>query len=93
MGHYSYFTLPTTLHRTYHVVTHVLPPRASVHYVMPSFDPSRPPLLSLNHRLIGGPCLHEHQLPPLGSCAHRPVRNHEMRKFIRELMRAEANCD
>jgi hypothetical protein len=33
---------------------------------------------SSSHWLIDGLRLHEHQLPPLGSYAHHPVRNHEM---------------
>jgi hypothetical protein len=65
--------------------------RASICYVAPSFSPSRPLLPSPNHRLIDDLRLHEHQLPPLGSCARRTVRNHEMRRFIRESMHAEAD--
>jgi hypothetical protein len=58
--------------------------QASTRCAALSFGPSRPPLLSLSHLLTSDVCLSELQGPPLGSCAHRPVRNHEMQRFIHE---------
>jgi hypothetical protein len=77
-GHFSHFTLPTTLHRTYHMVTHVPCGQASVHHASPISGPSRPPLPSSSRLLDDSPRLRDRLMPPFGSCAHRPVDNHIM---------------
>jgi hypothetical protein len=83
-GYYSYFTLPTTLHRDYHMVTCVPSGQALVRQSLC--------FRSLSHLLNEGPHLHEYQGPPLRSCPCCPVRKHKMRRSIRELMYAEVNC-
>jgi hypothetical protein len=83
-GYYSHFTLKTTLHGTYLVATRIPFGQASTHCAAPSFGPSRPPLPSSSCLLTNDLRLSYLKGPPLGSCACRPVRNHEMRRFIRE---------
>jgi hypothetical protein len=86
-GHVSHFTLPTTLHRAYHMATRVPCGQASVCHASLISGPSRPPLTSLSRMLDDGPHLRDHLTSPFGSCAHRPVSNHKMRRS----MRVEAN--
>jgi hypothetical protein len=53
--------------------------------------PVRPPFPSSSHLFNDGLHPHEPWGPLLGSCAHRPISNHEMRRFIHESMCVEAN--
>jgi hypothetical protein len=55
-GHYSHFTLPTTLHRAYHMATCVPYDQPSVRHASPIFGPSRPLLPSSSRLLNDGLC-------------------------------------
>jgi hypothetical protein len=88
-GHYSHFTLLTTLHRSYHMATCVPCGQASVCHASPIFGPSRPLLLSLSHLLNDDLHLPERLTPPFRSWVRRPVSNHQVRRFVLESMHAE----
>jgi hypothetical protein len=77
-GHYSHFTLLTTLHRTYHMATHVPYGQASVHHASPISGPLRTPLPSLSRMLNDGLRLHECLMHLFRSCARCPVSNHKI---------------
>jgi hypothetical protein len=90
-GQYSHFTLLTTLHGAYHMMTCIPSSLASVRYAALIFSSSRPPLPSSGCLLNDDLRFHEHLNPPFGSCAHRPVKNHKIRRFVHESMHADVN--
>jgi hypothetical protein len=64
---------------------------ASVRHASSISGTLRPPLPSFSRLFNDDLCLLERLTPPLGSCALRPISNHKIRMFVRELMHAEVN--